>query len=80
MKDLPEVCNMIDAKNYHIDGTPDGEYALRILKFYRKLCDCKWVVEGIGVEKSKVIYDVMNKHQDERAKELDEAISILEKS
>lgn len=76
--DLPKVRDEIDPKNYHINGTPDGKYALRILKFYRQLCNCKWIVEGEDVEKARVLYDTMNEHQDQRAKELDEAIRILE--
>jgi hypothetical protein len=77
--DFPKVRDEIDPKNYHINGTPDGKYALRILKFYRQLCNCKWIIEGEDVEKARALYDAMNEHQDQRAKELDEAIRILEK-
>jgi hypothetical protein len=76
--DLPEIRNVIDPKNYHVDGTPDGQYALRILRFYRQLCDTKWVVEGIS-DGSEHLYTLMNTHQDQRAIELDEAIRILER-
>lgn len=74
---LPKIRDQIDAKNFHIDGTPDGNYALRILKAYRSGCNEKWIVEG-DIE-AKALYDAMNEHQDLRAKELDEAISVLQK-
>ena len=74
--DFPPVRDEIHPKDYHIDGTPDGGYALRILRFYRELCNCKWVVNGMGANE-KLIYDLMNVHQDQRALELDEAIKIL---
>jgi hypothetical protein len=73
---LPQVRDQIDARNLHIDGTPDGNYALRILRFYRLRCNEKWIVEGD--DKAKILYDTMNEHQDLRAVELDKAISILE--
>lgn len=75
--DFPKVRDMIDFK--HIDGTPDGKYALRILKAYRQACNTKWIIEGVA-DNSKLLYDAMNEHQDQRAKELDEAIEILEKN
>jgi len=58
----------------HVDATPDREYPLRILRVYRQNCDCKWVIES-----PNPFYDLMNQHNDQRAKILDEAISILEK-
>jgi TPR repeat protein len=79
MIDLPKCRDEIDPKDYHVDGTPDGNYALRILKFYRELAKTKWIIEG-DHEKAKALYDAMNEHQDQRAKELDEAIKILEKA
>lgn len=75
--DLPPVSNQINPRDYYIDGTPDGDYALRILKFYRELANCKWVVNGVN-DDEKVIYDLMNVHQDQRALELDKAIKTLE--
>ena len=75
--DLPKVRDEIDVRNYHIDGTPDGRYALRILRFYRELARTKWIVDG-DHEKTRALYDAMNDHQDQRAKEIDEAIRILE--
>lgn len=73
--DLPKIRDQIDAKNLHIDGTPDGNYALRILTFYRARCNEKWIIEGDT--EAKVLYDAMNEHQDLRAAELDRAIATL---
>lgn len=57
----------------HVDGTPDENYVLRILKAYRENCNCKWSGSN------NVLFEEMNKHQDQRAKLLDEAIDILSK-
>jgi len=78
MIDLPKIRDEINPKDYHIDGTPDGKYALRILRFYRSLARTKWIIEGTD-EETKTIYYIMNEHQDRRAKELDNAIAILER-
>jgi hypothetical protein len=75
---LPKIRNTIDPKDVHIDGTPNGGYALRILEYYRLRCNEKWIVEGL-TETEKSIYDVMNETQDKRAEELDKAISKLKK-
>jgi hypothetical protein len=81
MMDLPKVRDDMDMKEMHIDGTPDGKYALRILLAYRRRCDGKWIVEGKFAETgAKQIYDAMNEHQDLRAVELDKAIAILRKN
>ena len=72
--DFPEVRNYVDV--HHIDGSPDGNYALRILEHYRSLCNTVWVVEGLP-ENTRLIYDYMNECQQRRAKELDRAIQIL---
>lgn len=76
--EFPKVRDEINPKDYHIDGKPDGEYALRILKFYRELARTKWIVEGMD-SKTELVYDAMNMHQDMRAEELDAAIAILMK-
>ena len=78
MMDLPKIRDEIDMKNLFINGTPDGNYALRILKAYRERCNEKWVVDGAS-DGTKRLYNAMNEHQDLRAKELDEAIEILVK-
>lgn len=80
MMDLPKIRDDMDMKEMHIDGTPDGNYALRILQAYRRRCNGKWIVEGKFAEtNAKLLYDAMNEHQDLRAKELDKAIEILRK-
>jgi hypothetical protein len=53
---------------------PVGWSAMRILRAHRQNCDCKWVVDP-----PDPLYDLMNQHNDQRAKILDEAIAILEK-
>jgi len=73
---LPEIRNELNMREMSIDATPDGEYALRILKAYRMRCNEKWIVEGFK-ENEKLIYDVMNDAQDKRAIELDKAIAKL---
>jgi hypothetical protein len=73
---LPEIENKIIMREQHIDATPDGGYALRILKVYRMRCNEKWIVKGIP-DNEKRIYDAMNDAQDERAIELDKAIAKL---
>jgi hypothetical protein len=60
----------------HIDSTPDAEYPLRILRAQRSNCDCHFEVTGVGA-KSKVLWDMLNSHQDQRAKILDKALEIL---
>jgi len=81
MMDLPKIRDDIDIREMHVDGTPDGKYALRLLEAYRKRCNCKWIVEGKFAEGGvKQLYDAMNEHQDLRAAELDKAIAILRKN
>ena len=77
MEELPKV-ERISVSNYFIDGTPDGKYAVRILKAFRSRCNERWVVDGVD-ERSGLLYKTMNEHQVLRAKELDTAIAILEK-
>jgi hypothetical protein len=73
---LPDVT--IPITGVAIDGTPDGGYALRILKAYRERCNCNWRTLGLPEDRSR-IYDLMNEHQRQRAAELDEAIRRLER-
>ena len=58
---------------FHIDGTPDNEYVLRILRAYRKNCDCRW-----SSTKPSDFIDIMNSLCEQRATLLDKAIAILE--
>ncbi|MDD4970717.1 MAG: hypothetical protein PHT07_14920 [Paludibacter sp.] len=63
----------------HVDGTPDADYPLRILKAYRENCNCKWSETGFpDLEKINPVLMLMNQHQEERAKILDKAIEILQ--
>jgi hypothetical protein len=39
-----------------IDGTPDREYPLRILRVYRENCNCKWIADV-----PDPLLDVMNR-------------------
>lgn len=72
----PMTGDIVNLRNVYIDATPDGNYALRILRYYRKQCDSKWIVDGIP-ENRRIVYDTMNEHQDQRSSELDKAIEIL---
>ena len=72
--ELPKIRDEIST-GYIIDGTPNGGYALRILRHYRARCNEKWIIDGDT--EARVLYDAMNEHQDLRAKELDAAIAIL---
>lgn len=76
---LPPIRNRINIDERWIDGTPAG-FPLRILKAYRRRCDEKFMLEGDWDEGSRKLYDLMNEHQDARAKELDRAIRILEEA
>lgn len=77
--EFPPVQDMIETRYQYIDGTPDGGYALRILRYYRRRCDEKWAISGTAVtETTQRLYDTMCEHQDQRAVELDEAIKTLE--
>jgi len=64
----------------YVDGTPDKDYPLRILKVYRENCNCKWVDNSEGKESTNPLIKIMNDHCDERAKILDKAIRILQKA
>jgi len=76
--DIPKCRETINPSNYHIDATPDGEYAIRILRFYRELTNTKFIIEGPDTDSLNALYQAMNQHQDQRAKELDIAIKLLQ--
>lgn len=59
-----------------IDATPDGNYAQRILQYYREACNSKWSENADGSVKNPVLIE-MNRAQELRAAELDEAIRLL---
>ena len=73
MMELPPL-NSVDIK--HVNATPDGKYALRILEAYRHNARTKWIVTGVS-DGEKIIYEHMNETQDKRVEELDKAIKIL---
>ena len=62
----------------HIDGTPDEDYAVRILRAYREECNCRWADTTEGTETENPILKMMNEHCEKRAEFLDKAIAILE--
>lgn len=71
--DLPKVTQ--EPKKF-VDMTPDVNLAIRILQAYLDDCNCKWEVSGLDDE-SRIIFDQMNKHQEQRRKILEEAIQRL---
>lgn len=72
----PPLKNEINPGEVHIESTPNGKYALRILQYYRRCCDITWETNNLS-DKDKAFYDAMNEHQKERAKELDTAIERI---
>jgi hypothetical protein len=60
-----------------IDSTPDGGYALRILRYYRARCNER-VSDSSALTVKNPVLIIMNEAQEKRAKELDVAIQILE--
>lgn len=75
---LPKIKNKIRLDDLHIDATPTG-YALRILKAFLWRCQEKWEIHGMS-KRERVFYDAMNEHQEDRAKDLIRAITVLERS
>ncbi len=63
----------------HIDGTPDGDYPLRILRAYRQNCDCRWGDTTEGTDTENPVLKMMNDNCEQRAKLLDGAIKKLAK-
>lgn len=59
-----------------VDSTPNENYPLRILQTYRKNCDSLWETHGLP-ENDTRFWEIMNEHQRDRAKILDEAIDKL---
>ena len=80
LPELPPLRNQVDIKNWFVDGTPDGKYALRILRVFRERCNEMWELSGDFPEGTRTLYDLMNQHQVARAKELDAAIAVLERA
>jgi hypothetical protein len=61
-----------------IDKTPDGYYAIRILKCFMERDTCKFFLEGDFADGERALYQRMNDDCDKRVKELDVAIQVLE--
>jgi len=61
-----------------IDATPDGDYALRLLRAYRDDCDLTWS-DTFGKKSKNLLIVEMNRLQKLRAKELNKAIFHLTK-
>jgi hypothetical protein len=57
----------------HVDATPDEAYPLRILRAYRKHCNCKWAYS----DSDNPAIVKMNEDCDRRAQLLDAAIAKL---
>jgi len=62
---------------HYVDSTPDEGYPLRILQAYRENCNSRWSDSASG-ENMNPLYDLMNKHQEQRAEILDRAIEKLQ--
>ncbi len=69
---LPQVDRPIN--KVRPDATPDGKYAIRILKCYLERARVRFKVED-----SDELFEFMNECQDKRVVELEKAIQILEK-
>ena len=69
-KSLPELTQQ---PINHVDGTPNEDYPLRILRAYRENCNCKFEANP-----PSPLIDIMNEHCERRAKILDKAIAALE--
>jgi len=62
----------------HVNATPDEMYPIRILQAHRENCNCKWSNSAGGIETDDPLLKLMNEQNDERAKILDKAISVLQ--
>ena len=63
----------------HINISPTPDLAIRILKAYRENCNLRWSTSSNELVDNEFTKK-MNDLQDQRAKLLDKAISILEKN
>ena len=63
-----------------IDHTPDGGYALRILRRYREDgCNARWEDNTTGEPSTNPLLVEMNRLDDLRVAELDRTIALLER-
>ncbi len=75
MSNIPELT--INPREFHVDATPDGKYAIRILKCYLERAKIKFRVENMEDSEIK-LFDYMNECQDKRVVELEKALKVLE--
>lgn len=68
---LPELDRPIN--KCHVDATPDGKYAIRILKCYLERARAKFIIND-----DDEFFKFMNECQDNRVVELEKAIEMLE--
>jgi len=62
----------------HVDASPDAQYPLRILRAHRANCDVLWTDNTEGKKPVGALCELMNEHNRQRAKILDQAIADLE--
>ena len=68
---LPQLDRPIN--KCRVDATPDGKYAIRILKCYLERARAKFIIND-----DDEFFKFMNDCQDKRVVELEKAIKILE--
>ena len=61
-----------------VNANPDEMYPIRILQAYLDNTDCRWATETDG-SCNNVLFELMNKHCEERAVILRKAINVLQK-
>ena len=74
MTKLPELTT--NTRDFHVDATPDGKYAIRILKCYLERARVKFKVDDNTADNE--LFNFMNECQDKRVVELEKAIKVLE--
>ena len=75
MNKLPELTKNTMEIIRHVDATPDGKYAIRILKCYLERARVKFKVDGNTADNE--LFNFMNECQDKRVVELEKAIRKL---
>jgi len=75
MSTIPELTT--NTRDFHVDATPDGKYAIRILKCYLERARIKFKTDDMEDSEVK-LFDYMNTCQDKRVTELEKAIEVLE--
>ena len=78
MNNKSKLPDMTQEALKHVNATPDNMYPIRILQAHRENCNCKWSNSASEIETDNPLLKLMNEQNDERAKILDKAISILQ--